>query len=459
MSMQLESPSGRTGTKFKIFPQLPSADRREGPETVWVSPPAGSVGPGPADDRLYVIDPVGKERAYGINYGSSGSPYLYLPPWNGPVRRPAQPNEQGHFDHLEPGTPEFEQAHVYGSARFALDVWERYFGRRIEWHFGRAFDRLEVVLLRDLDNAYAGYGSMEIGSHFAQSGAVYPFSLNFDVLTHEVGHLIIYSEVGLPSTDTIEGEYLGFHESAADLVALLSMLHLDSEVDELLEASSGNLYTYNELNRFGELSSNDQIRLASNPLKLSDFAGGWIDEHDLAQPLTGALFDILVDIFHESLLERGLISPAVEDLADQLQRRPEYETAIQALFDEAYAQDRDGFKRALLEARDILGYLLAETWRRLSPDSLNYDDVAEALLAADHELTGGRYRRLIRTNLDWREIGSVGVGPRLAPPDERSHAFSVRTVMPQRPRHGRKLSFRERWEIAHTPSAPSGKAI
>ncbi len=459
MPIQLESPSGRTGTKFKIFPQSPSADRREEPITVWVSPPAGSIGPGPADDRLYVVDPVDKERVYGINYGPSGSSYLYLPPWDGPVRRPAQPNEQGHFDHLEPGTPEFEQAHVYGSARFALDVWEGYFGRPIEWHFGREFDRLEVVMLRDLNNAYAGYGSIEVGSFFADSGAVYPFSLNFDVITHEVGHLIIYQEVGLPSTDTTEGEYFGFHESAADQVALLSMLHIDSEVDELLEASSGNLYTYNELNRFGELSRNSQIRLASNPLKLSDFAGGWIGEHDLAQPLTGAVFDILVDIFHESLLERGLISPEVEDLADQLQRKPEYDTAIQALFDEAYAQNRDGFKRALLEARDILGYLLAETWRRLSPDSLNYDDVAEALLAADRELNGGRYRRLIQTNLDWREIGSVTVGPRRAPPDEHSHAFSTRTAKPLRPKLGRKLSFRERWKIAHSPSAPSGKAI
>jgi hypothetical protein len=459
MSMQLESPSGRIGTKFKIFPQLPSAGRREEPETVWVSAPAGSVGPGPADERFYVIDPVGKERAYGINYGSYGAPYLYLPPWDGPVHRPVQPNEQGHFDHLEPGTPEFEQAHVYGSARFALDVWEGYFGRRIAWHFGRSFDRLEVVLLPDLDNAYAGYGSMEIGSFFADSGEVYPFSLNFDVISHEIGHMIIYSEVGLPATDTIEGEYFGFHESAADLVALLSMLHFNSEVDELLEASSGNLYTYNELNRFAELSKNDQIRLASNPLKLSDFADGWTKEHDLAQPLTGAMFDILVDIFHENLLERGLISPAAEDLADQLQRRPEYETAIQELFDEAYVQNRDGFKRALLDARDILGYLLAETWRRLSPDSLNYVDVAEALLAADRELAGGSYQRLIRTNLDWREIGAVAVGPRRAPPDQHSHVFSARTAMPPWPKHGRKLSFRERWEAAHAPPGPSGNAI
>ena len=106
------------------------------------------------------------------------------------------------------------------------------------------------MLLHGLDNAYAGYGSMEIGSHYSETGDVRPFSLNFDVVAHEVGHLIIYSEVGLPATNTIEGEYFGFHESAADLVALLSVLHFDSAVDELLERSSGNLYSYNKLNRF-----------------------------------------------------------------------------------------------------------------------------------------------------------------------------------------------------------------
>jgi hypothetical protein len=459
MSMWLETSPEHGGTKFRIFPQFPTAGRRAEPEAVWVSAPAGSIGPGPADERLYVVDPLGKERAYGINYGPHGAPYLYLPPWDGPSRWPALPDQWGHFDHLEPGTPEFEQAHVYGSVRFALDVWERYFGHRIDWHFADAFRRLEVVLLRDLGNAYAGYGSIEIGSYFADDGADYPFSLNFDVVSHELGHLIIYSVVGLPATDIIEGEYFGFHESAADMVAMLSMLHFNSEVDELLEASSGNLYTYNELNRFAELSTNNQIRLASNPLKMSDFANGWVDEHDLSQPLTGALFDILVDIFHESLLERGLISPMVENLADRLQRQPEYEPAIQALFDEAYAQNRDGFKQALLEARDILGYLLAETWRRLAPESLNYDDVAAALLATDHRLTGGRYRRLIRVNLDWREIGFVAVGPRLERPDARSHAFSVRTVLPPSSGHGRKLSYRERWEAAHAHPVRSGIAI
>ena len=74
-----------------------------------------------------------------------------------------------------------------------------------------------------------------------------------------------------------------------------------------------------------------------------------------------------------------LISPEVEDLADQVQRMPQYEPLIQALFDEAYEQNHEEFKGALSEARDNLGFILAESWRRLSPHFLNYDDVGEAV--------------------------------------------------------------------------------
>ncbi len=454
MSVELGSPQRRTGTKFNLFPQIPILDQHEGPETVWVSPPAGSVDSGPADDRIYVVDPVGKEHPYGFTSEPYGSPYLYLPPWDGPVRTPAESNELGHFDHLEVGTPEFEMAHVYGTVRFVLDIWENYFGRRIEWHFSRDFDRLEIVLLRDLDNAYAGYGSMEIGSHVTEAGDVLPFSLNFDVLAHEVGHMIIYSELGLPVTDTIEGEYFGFHESAADLVALVSLLHFDSALDGLLENSRGNLYTFNRLNRFAELSENEQIRLASNPLTLSDFAAGWTDEHDLAQPLTGAMFDIWVDAFHESLLDRALISGEVEDLADQIERRPECQDLIQALFDEAYAADPEGFKQALLEARDYMGVTLARTWSRLSLHHLSYERVRDVLLEVDRELNDGRYQRLILNNFRWREIGTARVGPRLSPPTPESHAFSVRTIVPEHQSVPKRPSYSERMAIARGSRMP-----
>jgi hypothetical protein len=437
------------GTRFRLFPQAPYGTAAlPVPETIWLSPPAGTIGPGPEDDRMYTVDPLGKRQPYGLNLTTYGTPYLTLPPWRGPIRAPAMPSADGHFDHLEVGTAEFEAAHAYGSVRFSLDVWERYFGRHIPWYFWPQYESLEVALLRPLNNATAGFGFMEIGSSITEAGEAHPFSLNFDVVAHELGHLIIYAEVGLPADDATDGEYFGFHEAAADLTSMVAVMHFDAVLDHLLETTHGNLYTFNELNRFAELSPHTQIRIASNDRKLSDFAAGWRDEHALSEPLTGAIFDILVDVFDQNLLDRGLISPEVEDLLDQFERFPEYEGAIQSLFDEAYLGRREGFRAALLQARDYLGVALAETWKRLSPDHLRYAHVGEILLEVDRELSGGRYRQAIINSLRWRDIGSAAVGPRLAPPDAESHARSARTLVPEH-RHGLPpLSYRERWEIA-----------
>jgi hypothetical protein len=442
------------GTRFRLFPQPSFLAGREQPEIVQVSRLPGTIGPGPADDRMVVIDPIGKLYPYGIHRERGANLVLDLPPWRGPVGPPPEPDAAGHFDHLAVGTRAFELAHMYGTVRFVLDVWESYFGRTIPWHFGPAHARLEINPLDGWDNAHAGWGFLETGAGVSAGGELQPFSLNFDILAHELGHLIIYSEVGVPTVATTVGEYFGFHEAAADLIALIAVLHFESVVDRLLSSTRGNLYVLNELNRFAELSDNKQIRVASNASRLENFAAGWTDEHALSEPLSGALFDILVDIFHEALLERRLISPDVEELADQVQRQPDLEPVIQGLFDEAYRRSPAGFRLALLDARDLMGATLAETLQRLSPHSLNYDDFGAALLDADQDITGGRFQRVISTNLLWRGIGRVRVGPRLTPPDETSHAFSSRTVVPAAPeRPQRRAPYRRRWAMATARSS------
>jgi hypothetical protein len=347
------------------------------------------------------------------------------------------------------GTPEFAEAHVFGTIRFVLQVWERYFGRRIDWHFARDFDRLEVVMLPDFDNSHAGWGFMKVGSYQERAdGTVVPFALNFDVVAHETGHLIIYSTIGVPSTATERGEYFGFQESAAATTAMISSLHFGSLIERLLEETHGNLFTFNELDRFAEVSATEQIRFASNSVKLSQFAAGWEDEHALSQPLTGAVFDILVDVFQENLVERGLIGRDVADLNDRVRDHPEYAAIIQPAFDAAFASRRDGFRIALIDARDYLGVALAETWKRLSADYFGYDEVGDLLVAVDRALTGGRYRNEIVESFVWREIGAVKVGPRLSLPDKSSHAFSARTLVPEMARRLPKISYRERALLA-----------
>ena len=185
------------GTRFRLFVQPPYSDSSE-PEVITVSSPAGSVRAGPSDDLMYVVEPVGKRLPYGVRRTRAGKLFNYLPPWNGRTAMPAMPGPEGHFDHYDPSMPGFAAQHVFGCVRFTLDVWERYLGQPLEWHFRKHFERLEIAILPGWDNAQFGYGFLEVGSERMHQDWGHPFSLDFDVIAHEVGHALTYSLLGHP---------------------------------------------------------------------------------------------------------------------------------------------------------------------------------------------------------------------------------------------------------------------
>lgn len=399
---------------------------------------------GPADARMYVVEPLGKVRPYGMNHGPLGTPFIYLPPWRKAISAPAFPGERGDFDHYEPGMPGFEAAHLFGCVRFTLDAWERYLGQPLEWHFRDHFDRLEISILPDWDNAQFGYGYLEVGSQFERDGSVLPFSLDFDIIAHEVGHAIAYSVLGVPGPGTEYPEYLGFQEAFADCVSLVAAMHFPSVIDNVLGETHGNLYLANRLARFSEFSPHRQIRSANNQRTMAEFVGGWKDEHELSQPLTGAIFDILVDVFHESLVGRGLISARVENLADIAETEPAARRTLQDAFDRAFAGNAAGFAEALLDARDVVGTYLTEALWNLGPDFLDYGDVARAMLAVDQAETGGAFARIIGRNFRRRGIGRLHAGRRIESGGHRGHSHSARTLLPRDRRTLPRMSYRER---------------
>jgi len=393
-----------TGTRFRLFAQPPVLEAFAEPETVWVSLAPTEIAPGPSDDRMYVADAVDKRDYYD---------FPDLPPYGGPMFAPVRPGPDGHFDHFPVNSREFRAAHMYGTLRFVLDIWEAYFGHAIPWHFRSDYERLELIPWVDWNNAQSGWGFIETGFRWGDNGAKVPLSLNFDVLAHELGHAMLYSQVGLPPEDRASAAYQGFHESASDLVAIISALHFDSVVDLILMRTSGNLYLRNILNRVGEISPNDQIRLASNRLRMSDVPP--VDtpieqltqpqRHRMGEPLTGAVFDTLVEVFQQNLVDAGLISPETDALSRRGGLLELDDRVLQADFDKAYAANPLGFKSALLDARDYLGVLLAQTWSQLSWD-LSFADVGRALLRADLALSGGHFQREIFESLVWREMGA-----------------------------------------------------
>jgi hypothetical protein len=392
------------GVRFRLFPQAPVSPAFAEPETVVILRAPGSIGPGPSDERMYVADAQDKSQPYA---------FPYLPPFTGPVHAPVQPGPDGHFDHLEVGTREFNAAHMYGTIRFVLDIWEDYFGGPIDWHFADHYTRLELIPHLDWDNAQSGYGFIETGFGFDEDYGEHPFALNFDILSHEFGHSIVFAVVGTPPAEDISPEYLGFQEAASDIVTLISTLHFRSVVDYVLAETRGNIYVPNELNRFAELSPTRQIRSAGNSLRMEEVPDvrtpveqmSEPDRHLLGQPLTGAVFDILVELFQTILVQRGLISHEL----DALSRRAEHgldagnEARIQQLFDAAFRDRSEAFAQALIDARDTVGALTAAAFSQLRPD-LTYPQVAEAFLQADRQVSNGDLRDVIVESFAWRGI-------------------------------------------------------
>ncbi len=395
MSMKLDAEIRNTGTRFRIFPQPHFLEGFEEPETIWVSVPPDRIGSGPADDRMYVIDAIDKNP-----YG-----YPYLPPHMGDKNPPVEADlKSGHFDHLDVESREFKSAQMYATVRRVLDIWEDYFGRRIQWHFALHYDRMELIPLIEWDNAHSGYGFLEFGYGRTSWGGMdlsRPYCLNFDVLAHELGHSIVFAEVGAPNNSSNTPEYGGFHEAAGDLVAIVSALHSELVVGQLLNHSRGNLFTVNELNRVGDLSKSREIRRAFNWDRMSTVS---LEPHDLSRPLTGAIFDIFVEVFQKNLVSKTLISQELADLSYHGPDETIDDEAIQAQFDAAYEGQQEGFKTSLLEARDYLGGLLAIAFDRISPHYLSYVDVGLELLAIDSEVMQSEHQDTIRDCFAWREI-------------------------------------------------------
>jgi hypothetical protein len=346
----------------------------------------------------------------------------------------------------------FEAAHIFGGVRFTLDVWEGYIGQPLVWHFRARTDRLEISLLPEWDNAQYGYGFLEAGSQLDELGRALPFSLDFDVIAHEVGHAIIYAILGVPRIGTEYPEYVGFQESFSDCVSLIAAMHFPSVIDQVLDQTHGNLYRTNRLARFSESSTQSQIRSANNTHTMAEFVHGWTNEHALSQPLTGAIFDILVDIFHESLVRRGLITPDVENLADLAEIDTRFTAALQSEFDRAFFANPDGFCQALLDARDTVGHYLAETLWELGADFLDYGDVARTMLMVDRIETRGTYSRILAANFKRRGIGSLHAGRKIDRGDHRGHLHSDRTLLPIDRFELPRMSYREKHMLARSMS-------
>lgn len=394
-----------SGTRFRLFPEY-AAGYVE-PETVYLSPPPGSIAAGPSDDTMYVANAVLKLTPY--------VPPDYMPPYRGQEFPPALPDANGHFDHIEVETEQFLAAHLYGCIRFTLDVWERYLGRHVRWWHADFLPQLELIPLVRWRNAHSGPGFIEMGEMPNRFKRQQLFCLNYDVVGHETGHAILFSQIGVPPPDAVSSEYLALHELFSDLIGMIGAMEFRSVALRLLHQTDGNLYVLNLVNRLGELSDREQVRIASNTRTMDDVSGlrlapdgSWIDplgenrnQHHLAEPLTGAIFDCLVEIYQDWLVARHLIPP---DMDARGWTRDEVAASfadVHRMSAQAFARFERGFLAALDDARDVVGQCMAHVILTVRPETVSFDIVAARFLEAAFALGQiGNLRALLDHFLD-----------------------------------------------------------
>lgn len=404
------------GTKFKIFVQPRYLKGFETPETIRISLKSNEVNKGPSDSRMYVVDvkdklPFGEGCPYDPQFiDSNGNPKDKKNLLDSP-----KPDQDGNYNNIDINSRSFLSTTMYATLRFSLDVWESYMGP-IEWITQKqnSFKRLELIPLININNALAssgyleyGYGGKKPSSNFDIS-EIKPYCENFDVLCHELGHQIVYSFVGFPK-DMETYDFGGFHEFSGDIVSIVTSLHFDTMVNKLLEKTKGNLFSFNILGRLAELSDTEQIRLSFNNKKMSDVPE---EPHDRSEPLTGAFFDILVEVYQLYLVKNNLIS---EDLAKRSFNDENTDDdnnpvriKIQEEFNSAYKGKEQQFKDNLLNARDYICKLLSQLWKNISPDDFKYSYVLKNIIQIENDMAKKEkrdsYVNIINGSFEWREI-------------------------------------------------------
>ncbi|MFC6884370.1 MULTISPECIES: hypothetical protein [Actinomadura] len=220
---------------------------------------------------------------------------------------PVARNAGGDFI-FTPNTPQFDCAHTFAVARLTLSMYERHNGGDpipFAWNVGGNTDRITV-------HPHAGVGANAFYSRTAKvlkflffvpqgqpaDGKVFTCR-SLDIVAHEMGHAILDGlKPGWLSADN-PPQTGGLHEAFGDLTAIFVALGQPDQAEALVALTKANLHDRSFLPALAEefgraLGLPTGLRDADNDLKLSEVGN---EVHAISQVFTGALYDILADVY------------------------------------------------------------------------------------------------------------------------------------------------------------------
>jgi len=222
---------------------------------------------------------------------------------------PVTANAMGDFVQT-PGTPDFDAVHTFTVVRQALTHCQRSLGGLNlpwQWNTGGNTDPLSVSA-RGFSGANAFYSrtqkALKFG-FFPKPGAppappppqIFTCR-SFDIVAHEAGHAILdgLKPGWITSPHPQTG---GLHEAFGDEMAIFLALAQLDQVEAIIVQTKANLHDKTFLSDMAEefglaLGRPNGLRNADNNLKLSEVS---TEVHAISQVMTGAVYDILADIF------------------------------------------------------------------------------------------------------------------------------------------------------------------
>jgi hypothetical protein len=223
---------------------------------------------------------------------------------------PVSPNSFG--DYIQtPGTDAFDAVHTHAVVRQTLTMYQRALAvaglpAQLPWQWNSPTntDPLSVFPhgLPSVMNAFYSrtQKAVKFGDFIPTPSTTRVFTCrSFDIVSHETGHAVLD---GLKPQWIMFGQSPqtgGLHEAFGDLTAIFLALSQMDQIEAIIAQTKGNLHDKTFLADLAEqfglaLGRPNGLRNADNNLKLSEVG---TEVHAISQVFTGAIYDILADVF------------------------------------------------------------------------------------------------------------------------------------------------------------------
>jgi hypothetical protein len=240
---------------------------------------------------------------------------------------PVNPNAFGDFV-VSPNTDQFDAIHTFAVVRLTLSMYQRALASGgnaapLPWEWNSASNTAPLkVFPHGLPNVMNAFYSrtekaLKFGDFIPSGGTERVYTCrSFDIVSHEAGHAVLD---GLKPQWLLNGnppQTGGLHEAFGDLTAIFLALSQLDQVEAVIAQTKANLHDKTFLADMAEqfglaLGRPNGLRNADNDFTLGQTGN---EVHAISQVFTGAVYDILADLFE---FERN---PALEDDAAVLHR-------------------------------------------------------------------------------------------------------------------------------------------